>query len=190
MRSTLVVCALALFLASGVSAQDDVWRNLADRALALDRAGNYTDAVAVYRDALRVAERFDRRDHRLLATLNWLAEAYEHEGRPAEAERHYRRALKIMEGTTGKNTASYAQVLTNLAGLCLEQGQTARAETMLAQSLATYAKVVPPEDASFALARNTLASLMVVKGRYPEAESLLHAAIAVLDVYLSLGRVC
>ena len=49
--------------------------------------------------------------------LDSLAQVYQDTGRITEAKEHYKRALKIIENTVGKDSYSYAVTLENYAGL-------------------------------------------------------------------------
>ena len=62
--------------------------------------------------------------------LNDLAELYKEQGRYAEADPLYRRALATWKEALGPNHPDVAQSLNNLAGLYLAQGRYADAEPL------------------------------------------------------------
>jgi Flp pilus assembly protein TadD len=94
-RAVVFVCVLAV--AAPAFAQDDEYQRLIAQGSALEQAGNYNEAVAVFRQALQLAESF--KDGRLPNTLNMLAAVYDGAGQPLQAEKHYQRALAILEST-------------------------------------------------------------------------------------------
>ena len=73
----------------------------------------------------------------LAATLNNQAELYKEEGRYAEAEPLYKRALAIWKKALGPDHPDFAQSLNNLAGLYLAQGRYADAEPLYKRALAS-----------------------------------------------------
>jgi tetratricopeptide (TPR) repeat protein len=73
-------------------------------------------------------------------TLNNLAELYRVQGRHAEAEPLYRRALAIREKTLGPDHPDVATVLVNYAALLRETGRGAEAEKLEARAQAIRAK--------------------------------------------------
>ncbi len=80
-------------------------------------------------------------------SLNNLAELYRAQGRYAEAEPLYRRALAIVEKALGPEHPHVAANLNNLAGLYQAQGHYAEAEPLYQRSLAIYEKALGPERA-------------------------------------------
>ena len=71
----------------------------------------------------------------LAATLNNLAERYKEEGRYADAEPLYKRALAIREKALGPDHPAVAQSLNNLADLYTAQGRYADAEPLYKRAL-------------------------------------------------------
>ena len=76
----------------------------------------------------------------LAATLNNLAERYKEEGRYADAEPLYKRALAIREKALGPDHPDVAQSLNNLADLYTAQGRYADAEPLYKRALASTPK--------------------------------------------------
>jgi esterase/lipase superfamily enzyme/tetratricopeptide (TPR) repeat protein len=128
--------------------------------------------------------------------LNNLAGVYREEGRYAEAEPLYKRALNIFEHTTDANHAeSVGILLNNLALLYLNERSYDKAEPLALQALALAANVVGknhltaetvlkdltalPEHPSVAIRLNNLAGLYEDQGHYDEAEPLYKRAIAI-----------
>ena len=76
----------------------------------------------------------------LAATLNNLAERYKEEGRYADAEPLYKRALAIREKALGPDHPDVAQSLNNLADLYTAQGRYTDAEPLYKRALASTPK--------------------------------------------------
>jgi tetratricopeptide (TPR) repeat protein len=153
MNLKLEVCAVGVFLASRALFAQDEWTRLMERGQTLERAADYNQAAASYRDAVRIA-----RDQRLLVALNSLGLAYEEMGRFPDAERYFRCALAMLEDTQGNNKPDYALLLTNLALLYREAGQTTKSEASLRHVIAIEADALPSDDARLTLARAALAA--------------------------------
>ncbi len=76
-------------------AQGVEWRTLNTQVMSLYRQGNYDRALAVARQALRVAEQAGGPNHPLVAlSLNNLALLYKIQGQYAQAEPLYQRAWR------------------------------------------------------------------------------------------------
>jgi Flp pilus assembly protein TadD len=73
MQRRLFVCLLALAPAGRTRSAD--WQTLMVQAAAFDRAGRYAEAVAGYRNALRLVEQSSPADAHLPGILNALASA-------------------------------------------------------------------------------------------------------------------
>ena len=73
----------------------------------------------------------------LAATLTNQAERYKEEGRFADAEPLYKRALAIFEKALGPDHPSVASALNNLADLYSAQGRYADAEPLYKRALAS-----------------------------------------------------
>ena len=73
----------------------------------------------------------------LASTLNNLAERYKEEGRYADAEPLYKRALAIREEELGPDHPDVAQSLNDLAALYSAQGRDADAEPLYKRALAS-----------------------------------------------------
>ena len=178
-RRGVIVCAMAawlasLALASLAIAQADSWNDLMAKANALDVAGDYAGAAAVFRDAIHFAEASG--DPRLPIAINSLATDDDELGRYSEAEQLYRRAQAIA-ARDGIWNPMYALTLGNFGAHYVEVGPREKAEPMLRESLAIYTALLPPDSIQLALGRNALANLMLYDGRYSEAEKLIQASL-------------
>ena len=67
---------------------------------------------------------------------------YDNQGRYADAEPLYKRALAVREKTLGPDHPDVAQTLNNLALLYYNQGRYAEAEPLYKRALAIYEKAL------------------------------------------------
>ena len=187
MKRTLEVCAIGVFLAAGASfaqtgeVNQGDWKERMERGQELERAANYSQASAAYRDAVKIAEPFGSRDRRLLAALNSLGLAYDKMGRFADGESCIRRALAMLDQADASNKPDRALLLTNLALLRREQGQLSSAEVLFDQAIAIETQVFSPGDPRLMQANAGLAELVLLSGRYPEAEKLVQDSLRVFE---------
>ncbi len=107
---------LLLWPAYAVAQQAD-WERYMRAGEAAYHQGNYPEAVKQTKAALSAAEAFGPNDPRLATTLNNLALFYNTQGRYAEAEPLYKRALAIREKALGPEHPHVAASLNNLAAL-------------------------------------------------------------------------
>ncbi len=181
MRQHLLTAAIAILTSVAGFPQTDDWRQRMSEGAAAQNAGDYARAVASYRAATEIAERFDRLDSRRMVAWNAVATIYDALGQFAEAEAAYRRALKWAAESTGKAGPEYALVLGNLGSWYVETGQRATGEKLLREALAIYSAADPPNKLRIAVAQNGLAEVLCVARKYKEADPLLISAIAVLE---------
>lgn len=182
MRRTIELVVFAMLTAAILpAAQADEWVRLMYQAHTLERAGDYTQAVASYREAIGVAERLGAQDRRLVITLNRLGSLYQQLGQSSEAKRQYRRALSLVEQSSGRESRDYAVLLANVASILVEDNQVRTGETMLRHAIDLYRNVLSPDDVRVAAARNTLAELLIAKRRYDEAAQSLNEALSIMQ---------
>jgi tetratricopeptide (TPR) repeat protein len=170
---------LWVFLVSHVSAQDVSWETYMYRAEKAFRQGDYDDAENSVEAALEKAEQFGPEDPRLAASLNNLAFLYHTQGRYAEAEPLYRRALTVKEKTLGTDHPTVASSLNNLANLYNAQGKYADAEPLYQMALVIVEKVLGPHHPNVATAMENYAALLRKTNRSAEAEKLEERAKAI-----------
>ena len=143
--------------------------------------GNYAEAERQFLAAVQESENFAPQDPVLAMSLNNLAEAYRAQGKYAQAEPLYRRALSIDEKVLGLGHPDTATDLNNLATLYFNQDRYAEAEPLYQRSLAIREKVLGPEDPNVASCLNNLAGLYQAQGQYAEAEPLLQRSLAIWE---------
>ena len=108
------------------------------------------------------------------------------QGRYAEAEPLYVRALAIKEKALGPEHEEVATTLVNMGLLYVRQGRYAEAEPLYRRTLAIREKALGPEHSDVGTALNGIAMLYVYQGRYADAEPLYSRTLAIKEK--ALGR--
>ncbi len=121
-------------------AQGGQWNTLNAAGIEAYQRGDYAEAEKQWSAALKEAEGFGPQDPRLATSLNNLAIIYNEQGRYAEAEPLYKRALAIWEKALGPEHPRVAKSLENYAALLRETGRGAEAGKMEARAKAIRAK--------------------------------------------------
>ena len=114
-------------------------------------------------------------------SLNNLAALYSDQGRYAEAEPLYKRALAICEKALGPDHPDVGSSLNNLAALYRDQGRYAEAEPLFKRSLAIREKALGPDHPDVATSLNNLAALYELQGRYADAEPLYKRSLGIYE---------
>ena len=104
---------------------------------------------------------------------------YQAQGRYADAEPLFKRALAISEKALGPDHPDVAVSLNNLADLYDDQGRYADAEPLYKRSLAIWEKALGPDHPNVATSLNNLAALYHDQGRYADAEPLYKRSLAI-----------
>ncbi len=120
---------LLLWPAHAVAQQGDWERHTRAGAYAY-RQGNYAEAFKQTKAALSAAEAFGPNDPRLATTLNNLGVIYDTQGKHAEAEPLYKRALAIREKALGPEHPDVASVLESYAALLRKTKRSGEATMM------------------------------------------------------------
>ena len=107
-----------------------------------------------------------------------LASLYQKQGRYADAEPLYKRALAIREKALGPDHPWLATSLNNLAMLYFKQGRYAEAEPLSKRSLAIGEKALGTDHPDVATWLNNLAKLYWSEDRYADALPLAQRVIA------------
>jgi tetratricopeptide (TPR) repeat protein len=130
---------------------------------------------------VRAAERRGGDDLALATALYNLAILRRQQGRFAEAEQLYRRALAIRERREGADDPDVAVVLNNLAALDAAQGRYDAARPLLQRALAIREKALGKTHVLTAESLNNLALLDAAQGDAAAAEPLYQRALAILE---------
>jgi len=137
----------------------------------LELQGRLAEAETWLGQALAIRERlFGPASPATLATLNSLALVYRGEGKSAEAEECYGRALKVEAGRV-------PETLLNLGRAFFDQGRLKEAERAFRQAIAQAEQQFGPSHRDVAAGLNDLALLLISRRKFDEAESALRRAL-------------
>ncbi|KAH8657178.1 hypothetical protein BGZ60DRAFT_532027 [Tricladium varicosporioides] len=106
-----------------------------------------------------------------------LGDLYSGQGKLAEAEAMYLRALKGYEKALGPDHISTLDTVNNLGNLYKNQGKLAEAEAMYLRALKDYEKALGPDHTSTLLTVNNLGALYKNQGKLAEAEAMYLRAL-------------
>jgi tetratricopeptide (TPR) repeat protein len=138
----------------------------------LDPIASHALAVAEHGDGARIADPTAR-------LFNQLAVLLQAKARYGEAEPLFRRALAIIEASTGPDHPNVAVCLNNLASLLQATNRLGEAEPLLRRALAIDEAKCGPDHPKVAICLNNLALLLEATNRFGEAEPLLRRALAI-----------
>ncbi|MEE8176619.1 MAG: tetratricopeptide repeat protein, partial [Acidobacteriota bacterium] len=179
------LCLLGVFcvalIAAQAFAQADLWEEHINAGIEAYQLGDNTEAEKQFLAAVGEAENFGPKDPRLAQSLNNLAGLYNSQGKYAEAEPLYRRALAIAEAILGPEHPNVAPGINNLGALYLAQGKYAEAEPLFQRSQAIWEKALGPEHPDVALSLGNLASVYQAQRNYEAAEPLAARSVAILQ---------
>ena len=131
---------LGLWPMVAASAQETRWDSIMADAVKAYQQADYAQAEKLFLAALKEAEQFGEQDPRFAASLNNLAELYRAQGKYAQAEPLYQRALAIREKALGPEHPNVATVLENYAALLHKLNRDAEVDKMEARAQAIRAK--------------------------------------------------
>lgn len=150
-------------------------------AVALFRAGQQAEAIALHEDSLARCERALGEGHRRTAeTLNALAVKVE--GQPGGAERSralYERALASAELGIGPESDLVARLLANLGMAFMNLGQADRAGPMLERALALHELHFGPNSRWTAVVLDAIGNLAASDERHEEAREAFERAFLI-----------
>src|SRR5262249_18762942 len=92
---------LLIMLVASIQSTGCVWKHLIRDGETANREGRYTDAELILKNALDRAQRFGPDDPRFATSMNALGELYAAQGKWAEAESLYEKALEIRQHVLG-----------------------------------------------------------------------------------------
>jgi CHAT domain-containing protein/tetratricopeptide (TPR) repeat protein len=180
---------LVLIAVMPVAAQQGDLNAILKRVNELVAAGDYPAAlVEAQKLETGVKARFGVNHANYATALNSLAIVYWYQGRYADAEGLFKRALPIREKTLGKDHLLVAEVLNNLALVYKDQGKYADAEGLHKRALAIREKAVGARHPDVASTLNNLAIVYKEQGKYADAEGLYKRALAIYEKALGEGH--
>jgi len=187
MRMIAVLCALGTSIAvadvdetkmASPQSEPTQWEVAMMTAIHRERAGDYSAAEPFYRQAVHFAEKLPYGDPHLAAALSALAANYDNLGRYADAERTYRRAMRMVADTQGRHSQDYATLETNLAASFTHRGDSLKGEALLTDAIATLESFEPRDEERLALARDGLGAVQLARHKYDEAGMLFEQVLA------------
>ena len=143
------------------------------------KAAKYPEGLALAQRAVAIAERGGATQKDLAYALIMLGNFYSIQGRYADAEPIYKRALAISEKVSGAKSSEYANVLSNLGTFYNNQGRYDEAEALWKRSLAIDEVAWAAMPHVFTSQLENLGKLYVKLGRYAEAEQTLKRTVAI-----------
>jgi len=152
------------------------------RAGVVRAAGRLTEAEALARQALARAEAaFPEGDHLVAEALNVLGMIHKFQGRYAEAEPLYQRALALA-GALGDVEAE-ATLLHNVGGLCHARGDFAGGEPPARRAVELREAHLGPDHPATAADREAWGALLEGLGRLAEAEQAYASSLATFEAH-------
>jgi tetratricopeptide (TPR) repeat protein len=135
-------------------------------------AGNYPAAlVEAQKLESEIKARFGVNHANYAIALASLAEVYWRQGKYADAEALYKRALVIREKVLGTDHSGVADYLHNLGVIFYDQGKYAEAEGLFNRALAIYEKSRNTTQPTYAVELASLADVYSTQGKYADAEN-------------------
>ncbi|WP_164010632.1 CHAT domain-containing tetratricopeptide repeat protein [Pyxidicoccus trucidator] len=151
-----------------------------DKAITLEKAGKYAEAVAQGEHARVLREAVLGASHPDVAScLDLLGGLQQTQGNFARAEPLLQRGLTLREAALGKNHPDVATSLNSLANLYDAQGLYGRAEPLFERALAIGEAAPGKNPPSIATSLNGLANIYRAQGLYGRAEPLFERALAI-----------
>ena len=164
---------LSFLLGSGLAFAGEIeWRAHMQAGESQQKRGDSAAATTSFDAAVREAEGFGPQDRRLATTLSRVAANHQAQGRVAEAESHYRRALAIREAADGPDHFEVSRILNSIAANYLIQSRLAEAEPLLERAIAIAEKTSGSDQQGLAMGLFNLGQLKQEEGRFAEAEPL------------------
>ena len=171
----------ALIAMAPAAAQQGDLNAILKRFNELYAAGNYPAALVEAQKLEAVVKaRFGVNHGNYGFALNNLAIVYDEQGKYADAEGLYKRALAIYEKAHGADHPTVAQTLNNLANVYGEQGKYADAEGLYKRALAIREKTLGKDHPDVAETLNNLANVYEEQGN-ADAEGLHKRALAIRE---------
>lgn len=154
---------------------------LGNLAAVLHKRGRPAEAELLMKRALAIYERQTDSKILLAGQLLALANLCWDQGRLAEAEAHYQRALDVRAIGRRSGRADVARILNSLGALYRDQGRLADAEPLIMEALKIRQNKLLPDDPAIAESLTSLALLKKDQGHLAEAERLLQRALVMQE---------
>ncbi|MFZ2141260.1 MAG: CHAT domain-containing tetratricopeptide repeat protein [Xanthobacteraceae bacterium] len=144
--------------------------------------GDYAGAlIEAQRVEAAVRAKFGTRHSNYAVALIHLGVVYKQQGKYAEAEGLFRRALTITEAALGRNHPETAKALVHLALVLDYEGRYAEALELLKRASSIQERVLGPDHPDLSYSISNLGIEYWRMGRYAEAEPLLKRDLAMTE---------
>ena len=158
---------------------DSTWGNLDQVGVRAFQKGDYLEAQELLEGAVKEAEKFGETDARLATSLTNLSLCLIEEGLSKDAEPDLKRALKIREATSGKESIEYASVTGALGTIYILLDKPVDAEQYLQTTLNIRQAKLGADHTEVAEVLVDLGKLYCSQGKVDDAERLLKQALAI-----------
>jgi eukaryotic-like serine/threonine-protein kinase len=157
-------------------------RALGDLGVVLMRTADYTEAEAVMREAIDMANAlYGQRSARAVGIQAYLAILYRRTGRAAEAETMYGQVLDVQRTLHGPRHPLTVSTMVNLSAVLLDRRAYAEAETLLNEACDALPELHGADSFQYAIA-------LAMRGRaqlqQDRLDAAAHSAQAALDVFV------
>jgi tetratricopeptide (TPR) repeat protein len=155
---------------------------LFQRGMAAAEAKNLKEAIALYEQALALAEQALGKDHSDLVLLtDALGMAHRQLANYPAALRYFERSLALDEKRLGPDHGDVADDLNNLGLVYRAMGEYAKALPLYHRSLSIREKALGPDDPQVATSLNNLAVLYLAMGEYARTLPLYQRSLAIYE---------
>jgi CHAT domain-containing protein/Tfp pilus assembly protein PilF len=158
---------------------------LNNQAMLYQSVGRYDQAEKILLQSIQVATKIENKTSRnLLLFLSNLALLYQQTGKYAEAEKIY----MGLESRFDKTKPEYANLLNNVATLCLLMKRPDKVEDLLKRSSNIFRTTLTEESPAYAKVISDLGNFYRYEGRYAEAKPVLERALAIRHSTLNVDH--
>ena len=153
----------------------------AEKANAVRLASRYNEEGLVRQGKALREQVDDLNNPALVWSLNDAGLLYLAEGKLDRAEEMFRRALVIMDNTSGRVNVSAGTLLQNLADIAWRKDNMAGADSLYKESAQAFALALGTSHPRYAAVLNSWASVLRAQQKYPDAEKMYRQAIGIYE---------
>jgi len=176
------------FVPHDTFAQKNSMIDLYNQSVQLYLSGDYSAALRIGQEALRVAtEQYGETHMYRTKVINHLAMVYKKQGNYSQAEKLYMEALTIQKNIYGANNLEVAQTLNNLGVLYRELGRFDKAEKYYLQSLEIKEKNLPPDSQELANIYQNLGAFYSITGNTEKAQPYIQRALKIREKSIAMN---
>ncbi len=158
-----------------------LWLRLSQDGQKAFQEGDYPKAERLFQSAVEQSTHLE--PTQWATSQNNLAELYRVQGRYADAEPLYHKALALREQHLGEHHPHVGGSLNNLANLFYAQGRYSKARILYRRALDCWERSLPESDLRIAVCLNNLAVIYRIQSKFPQAESLYKRALKLAETY-------